>query len=128
MRLSPTAFQAYGAVMKQTRLALMCAGLLAAAALSAHAQQARYPVKTMDFDIWCTEEAHLSYDRCGKRLPEDVKKFEAYRAIVEKYEIPYLQERDQKIQFDRDVLHNDPIDTKPSDKPNTSGTGGKPPQ
>jgi len=102
--------------MKRTCFALLCAGLLAAVALPAHAQQTRYPVKTMDFDIWCTEEAHLSYDRCGKRLPADMQKFEAYRAIVEKYEIPYLQQRQQKLEFDRDILHNDPIDNKPDDR------------
>jgi hypothetical protein len=102
--------------MKRPCFALICAGLLAAAAVPAHAQQTRYPVKTMDFDMWCTEEAHISYDRCSKRLPDDMHKFEAYRAIVEKYEIPYLQKRQQKLEFDRDVLHNDPIDNKPDDR------------
>jgi hypothetical protein len=111
--------------MRAVRLALICAGLLAATT-AAHAQAARYPVRTMDFDIWCTEEAHLAPDRCDKRLPDDTQKFEAYRAIVEKYEIPYLQEKEQKLRFDRDILHDDPIDTKPADKTKPPGpTDGK---
>ena len=108
--------------MKRIRLAFLCAGFLAAGALPAHAQQSHYAVKTMDFGIWCTEEAHLSADRCDKHLPEDMQKFEAYRAVIEKYEIPYLQEKDQKIQFDRDILHNDPIDQKPDDKSKAGNT------
>ncbi len=114
--------------MKRIRLALLCVGFLAAAVLPAHAQQSRYAVKTMDFDLWCTEEAHLAPDRCDKRLPEDMQKFEAYRAIVEKYEIPYLQEKEQKIQFDRDILHNDPIDNRPDDKSKAADTSTKAPQ
>ena len=113
--------------MERTRFALLCAGLLAVAAFPAHAQQTRYNVKTMDFDLWCTEEAHLSYDRCGKRLPEDVQRFEAYRAIVEKYEIPYLQRRQQAVEFDRDIMHNDPIDTPPDNKSKTSTATDKSP-
>ncbi|MGA7711903.1 MAG: hypothetical protein WCA81_08385 [Rhizomicrobium sp.] len=113
--------------MKRTRLALLCAGLLAVAALPTHGQQTRYNVKSMDFDLWCTEEAHLSYDRCAKRLPEDMQRFEAYRAIVEKYEIPYLQRRQQQVEFDRDILHNDPIDTPPDDKSKASTATDKSP-
>ncbi len=83
---------------------------------------------TMDFDIWCTEEQHLPYQRCEQRLPDDLKAFEAYRDTVERYEIPYLQEKDQRLRFDRDIMHNDPIDNPPQPdvaKPNV--TGGKSP-
>lgn len=97
--------------MKWAIRALVLSGL--AAALPASAQTLTYPVKTMDFDIWCTEEAHLPYDRCDKRLPEDMQKFEAYRDVVERYEIPYLQEKDEALRFDQDVLHNDPVDKRP---------------
>jgi len=85
-----------------------------AAFAAAHAQAARYPVHTMDFDLWCTEEQHLSWERCDKRLPEDVQKFDAYRAVVERYEIPYLQEKEQTLHFDQTILQNDPIDKKPN--------------
>ena len=91
------------------RICFAILGLFATAA-AAEAQSARYPLKTMDFDNWCTEEQHLAYERCDKRLPDDVKKFEAYRAIVEKYEIPYYQEKEQKLRFDQDIMHADPVD------------------
>jgi hypothetical protein len=112
--------------MRGTSLAIVGAVLLAATA--AQAQTMHYNVKTMDFDLWCTEQQHLPYERCGKRLPDDVKKFEAYRAVVERYEIPYLQEKEQKLRFDRDILHDDPIDKDPADKTNPpQATGGRSP-
>jgi hypothetical protein len=95
--------------MKRAFPAILCVALIAAAP-PAHAQQSHYNLRTMDFDLWCTEEQHLPYERCDQRLPEDVKKFEAYRAIVEKYEIPYLREKEDALQFNREVLHHDPID------------------
>jgi hypothetical protein len=100
--------------MRGTLLAILGAVLLASAA--AQAQTMQYNVKTMDFDLWCTEQAHLPYERCDKRLPDDLRKFEAYRAVVERYEIPYLQQKEQKLRFDRDILHDDPIDKDPADK------------
>ena len=112
--------------MRETSLAIFGAVLLAATA--APAQTTRYHVKTMDFDLWCTEQQHLPYERCEKRLPDDMKKFEAYRAVVERYEIPYLQEKEQKLRFDRDILHDDPIDKNPADKSQTpQATGGRSP-
>jgi hypothetical protein len=93
--------------------AFLLAGLATALAVSANAQTLRYPVWSLDFDIWCTEEQHIAADRCDKRLPEDVEKFDAYRHIVERYQIPYLQEKDQELRFDQDILRNDPIDKQP---------------
>ena len=107
--------------MKRIAWALMLAGF--AAVLPANAQSGRYPVKTMDFDLWCTEEQRLPYERCDQRLPEDIQKFEAYRAVVERYEIPYLQEKEQALHFDETILHNDPVDKKPN-----SSTIQQPPQ
>jgi hypothetical protein len=106
--------------MKRITCALVLAGF--AVALPANAQSARYPVKTMDFDLWCTEQQHLPYERCDKRLPDDVKKFEAYRAVVERYEIPYLQEKEQALHFDQSIMRNDPVDKKPN------STAQQPPQ
>lgn len=109
--------------MSRTVLMLACAALVTGNAEA----QLTYPVHRMDFDIWCTEEQRLPPDRCDKRLPDDVQKFEAYRRIVERYEIPYLQEKDQALHFDRDVLHNDPIDRSPTDpiKPPPQPTDGR---
>ncbi|HWA02424.1 MAG TPA: hypothetical protein VG819_02745 [Rhizomicrobium sp.] len=78
-------------------------------AQTAGAQTGRYDVKTMNFDLWCQETAKINPDRCDKRLPEDEKRFEAYRAKIEKYEIPYLQRKENEILLDRNVLHNDPV-------------------
>ena len=75
-----------------------------------------YKLQTLDFGLWCTEQEHLSYERCEKRLPDDVKKFEAYRALIERYEIPYLQERDRKLRLDRDIIHYNPTQqSQPAD-------------
>jgi hypothetical protein len=76
---------------------------------AADAQTTRYDVKTLNFDLWCQETAKINPDRCDKRLPEDEKQFEAYRAKIEKYEIPYLQRKENEILLDRNVLHNDPV-------------------
>jgi hypothetical protein len=99
--------------------AIIC--LAALVALPAHAQQptTHYDVKTINFDLWCQEQANLPPDRCDKRLPDDETKFEAYRAKIEKYEIPYLRRRQNDQQFDRTVLHNDPVDN-PIDKSTTA--------
>jgi hypothetical protein len=70
-------------------------------------------VKEMNFDLWCQEQAGLPAERCDKRTPEDEATFEAYRSKVEAYEIPYLQEKNNAAQLDRDILRNDPVDTPP---------------
>lgn len=85
-------------------------GLAAISLTVPAAGQERYPVQTMNFDLWCQEEAGLPPARCDKRLPEDEKVFEAYRSTIERYEIPYLQEKRDEAQFTRNVLHDDPID------------------
>ncbi len=46
-----------------------------------------------------------------------MQKFEAYRAIIERYEIPYLQEKQNQLQMNRDILHNDPVDNPVSKSP-----------
>ena len=58
--------------------------ILAVLALAAPAHADNYRVTRLDFDIWCTEIARLPGDRCDLRLADDVGKFEAYRAMIEK--------------------------------------------
>lgn len=67
-------------------------------------------VKPMDFDLWCTEEMRLPYQRCAKRLTEDWDKFEAYRATIEKYEVQTQREKERIAHYNRFSLHNDAVD------------------
>src|ERR1700761_1519494 len=83
--------------------------VLLASGASAQTGQ-NYDVKTMNFDMWCQEQAHLPADRCDKRTAEDEKTFEAYRDKIERYEIPYLQQQQHDLAIHRDVMENDPID------------------
>ena len=76
-----------------------------------------YDVKTMNFDLWCQEQAHLPAARCDKRTPEDEKTFETYRAQIERYEVPYLQQRQHDLTINRDIMHNDPVDNPVSQNP-----------
>ena len=87
-------------------------------ALPAHAQSTRYDVKTINFDLWCQEEAKLPPDRCDKRTPEDEKTFEAFRAKIEKYEIPYLRHKQDEQQLNRTIIHDQPLES-PVSKENT---------
>lgn len=91
------------------RLLVLGAALVAGLGC-ASAQDQRYDVKTINFDLWCQETEHLPPDRCDKRLPDDEQAFEDYRAKVEKYEVPYLKGQETGAQLDRVILHNDPVD------------------
>lgn len=100
--------------------------LLVSSVLPAAAQRdGRYAVTEMNFDLWCQEEAKLPPDRCDKRTAEDEKTFEAYRAKVEAYEIPYLQQKNNEVRMDRDFLRADPAGRRQD--PNTS-TATTPPR
>ncbi|HWY62070.1 MAG TPA: hypothetical protein VNW15_09245 [Rhizomicrobium sp.] len=86
------------------------AAVLLLAPMAALAQGPNYDVKTMNFDLWCQEQQHLDPDRCDKRLPGDEKDFETFRSAIERYEIPYLQEKQNAIALDRNILNKDPVD------------------
>ena len=97
---------------------LIVASIAAAVLLSGPASAQRnsnYQVMEMNFDLWCQEQAGLPVDRCDKRAPQDIAAFEAYRAKVEAYEIPYLQRKNGAARLDREILRNDPVDN-PSTK------------
>ena len=70
--------------------------------------QTRYPVQSLNFDLWCQETAKLPVARCLQRTPEDMQRFEAYRAVIERYEIPFLQEREGRVQINRTIINGDP--------------------
>jgi hypothetical protein len=76
----------------------------------AFAQGSNYDVQTMNFDMWCQEQAHLAPERCDKRTPEDEETFEAYRGKIEQYEIPYLEQKKKQITLENNVLRKDPVD------------------
>ena len=87
--------------------------LAATAFVSGHAlaqNSGSVPLTNMNFDMWCQEEQHLAPERCDKRLPQDNAAFEAYRAKIEDYEVPYLQQRQEKANMNQVILHNDPVD------------------
>jgi hypothetical protein len=91
---------------------------LAAASLPASAQRnGNFPVQEMNFDLWCQEQAGLPAERCDKRTAQDEATFEAYRAKVEAYEIPYLQQKQNAARLDTDILRNDPVDRPISKNP-----------
>ena len=90
-------------------LAILTALALLPAAPLAAQNGKNFNVQTMNFDLWCQETQHLPPERCDKRLPEDEQVFEAFRAQVEHYEIPYLQRQQRDLAIDRDILHNDPV-------------------
>ena len=95
--------------MKRLVLASMTAAVLMSGPAIAQ-RNGNYPVTEMNFDLWCQEQANLPPERCDKRTPEDNAAFEAYRAKVEAYEIPYLQQKANAARMDRDMLRNDPVD------------------
>ena len=72
-----------------------------------------FQVQEMNFDLWCQEQAHLPVERCDKRAPDDIAAFEAYRNKIEAYEIPYLRQKNNAAQLDRDILRSDPVDNPP---------------
>lgn len=52
-----------------------------------------YAVQSMNFDLWCQETQRYAVDRCDERRVEDVREFENYRSIIERYELQYLQQQ-----------------------------------
>lgn len=97
-------------------LAPLSAVVFAIAALPALAQSTALPVTNINFDMWCQETKHWPAERCDRRLPADEKAFEEYRDTIERYEVPYLKEREQDQTLNRVILHDDPVDhpTRPS--------------
>jgi hypothetical protein len=84
----------------------LCAGLAAGVQAQPLSAPQNYGVRSMSFDLWCQQTQRYPADRCMARRPEDVKAFEDYRAVVERYELQYLKqvqkERDQQTFTTRD--------------------------
>jgi hypothetical protein len=97
-------------VQMAPRAAFAAVLLLTCGAASAQVGRGNFDVKPMNFDLWCQQTAHIAPDRCDQRLPEDNDAFEAYRAKIEAYEIPYLQQKNRDSRLQTELLHNDPTD------------------
>ncbi len=91
-------------------IAVLIAALTSAMGPAMAQRNGNYPVQEMNFDLWCQEQAGLPAERCDKRSAQDEATFEAYRAKVEAYEIPYLQQKASAARLDRDILRADPVD------------------
>jgi hypothetical protein len=72
-------------------------------------------VETMNFDLWCQEDAALPPARCDKRTPQDESSFETHRASVELYEIPHRSAEYDQARVNRDIMSKDPIDNPDRD-------------
>ena len=102
----------------RVRMGLLLATVVILTAPPASAQRnGNYPVQEMNFDLWCQEQAGLPAERCDKRTAQDEAAFEAYRAKVEAYEIPYLQQKENAARLDADILRSDPVDRPNSKNP-----------
>jgi hypothetical protein len=97
---------------------LACLAASLAMAAPASAQGSNYSVQTMNFEMWCQETARLAPERCDNRQPEDLQTFETFRAKIESYEIPYLQDKKNQINLNNNILHRDPSVTPDSARQN----------
>jgi hypothetical protein len=96
-----------------SNLKLRTFGLVAlgiAYALPASAQEPRYDPQELNFDLWCQEQAKVPPRRCDRRTASDEKAYNAYRDRIDRFQIPYLQEKKREDQIDRSIMNSDPVD------------------
>jgi hypothetical protein len=102
-------------------LALILVALLIGAAAGGERAFARdFGLVTMNFDLWCQEEAHLPAKRCDRRTAADEKAFEAFQQELGPYEAQNLRKAQQEQWLDREFLDNDPIDNPSMRDPATA--------
>lgn len=94
---------------------LMSALIAAASSFAAFEPVAAQPnpshdSDTMNFDLWCQEQQGLPPARCDNHTPEDETAFEAYRAKIERYEIPRSSAQYNQGRVNRDIMNADPVD------------------
>jgi len=54
-------------------------------------------IQTMSFALWCLETKRYPAARCEERLAGDVAVFDAYRRVIERYEVQFLQQREREL-------------------------------
>lgn len=86
-------------------------GLLVGALVPAGPASAREDgLVTMNFDLWCQEEARLPARECDQRTAADEKTFEDFQQELDPYEAQQLRQAQRDQWLDQDFLDNDPID------------------
>lgn len=86
-------------------------GLLVGAVVPAGPASARdHALDTMNFDLWCQEEAHLPARQCDQRTAADEQAFEDFQQELDPYKAQQLREAQRDQWLDQDFLENDPID------------------
>lgn len=73
-----------------------------------YTERPAYDFRTMNFDLWCQETQRYPVDRCMERRADDVKAFEDYRAVIERYEMELLRQRQREAETQQ-RLNRDPI-------------------
>jgi hypothetical protein len=96
------------------KIGIRACGVILAVVNVCAAQPAREGA-TLNFDLWCQEEARLPITRCDSRTPEDQQAFEAHRAALEHYDIPHRSARYNQGRVNRDIMNADPIDNPRKD-------------
>jgi hypothetical protein len=61
--------------------------------LNPNAGAGPYNVQSMNFDLWC-QERHAK-ERCDQRIAEDMRAFEDQRAVIERYELEFLMQKER---------------------------------
>ena len=89
------------------RMVWVWAAALACVPLAVKADPPMYNVRVLSFDMWCQETQHWDPDRCDQRLAADEEQFEAYRATIERFELPYLKRREEDVNLHTRVIDND---------------------
>lgn len=51
---------------------------------------------TMSFEVWCQQTQRYAVDRCRARRPEDIKAYDDYRAVIERYDLQYGKEKEKE--------------------------------
>jgi hypothetical protein len=101
---------------KQILLSALIAAVSGASVGAATAQTSPdQGMKTMNFDLWCQEQAKLPASRCDKRTPEDEKAFESHQTALEHYDVPYRSSQYDQTRINRDIMNSDPIDNPHKD-------------